>query len=167
MRRFILIFLIVLGGSSFAGQYPYDLKGKIKLNPRKHYPNGVNLVVLGPIGMGGITYDYFIVPKFAVEGGLGIQPDFQHLGFTVGGRYHFFGNTPLRLTPYLGVYTAFGAYEGNNFQNYSVYIPVGLNRIKKNLSVSLEVGYRQLVGVKGGFYGSLKIGPRWKVFKKK
>ncbi len=116
----------------------------------------------GPLGTAGVSFDYFLTPKWVLEIGAGARNLTPDLGLTVGGRYHFFGKTTLNFTPYLGIYTAFSPIQ-NDVQNYSLYIPFGLHRIKKNkISWSVEVAYRQSVDRPSDhFYGGAKLGFRF------
>jgi len=83
-------------------------------------------------------------------------------GFMIGGRYHFFGNTPINITPYIGVFSGF-EYTGSDIRNYNLYIPVGLQRIKRNqLTWSVEVAYQNNAYRPDiHFYGGAKLGYRF------
>ncbi|NOQ71897.1 MAG: hypothetical protein GQ574_07845 [Crocinitomix sp.] len=138
------------------------LKKKRKFNRRAQYPAGFNIYGGGPHGLIGLSFDYFITPKIALEVGSGIRNFTPDVGFFAGGRYHFLGKTPLNLTPYLGVYSGF-EYTGNDVRNYNLYVPFGIQRIKKNkIAWSIEVAYQRNSYSKGNnIYGGAKLGFRF------
>lgn len=145
----------------------FKKKKKFTLNRRVQYPAGFNLYALGPTGFLSGSFDYFIRPKISVEIGGGLREiprnnDPIAHGFMIGGRYHFFGNTPLNITPYIGVFSGF-EYTGSDVRNYNLYIPIGLQRIKKNkLSWSIELAYQNNVYEPNNhFYGGAKLGFRF------
>lgn len=166
MRQIILSFIILFSVQSvLAVETEFESllkKKKVELNRRVKYPAGFNLYALGPVGLGGISFDYFIVPKISLEVGAGFRNFNPDYGFFVGGRYHFFGNTFLNTTPYVGVFSGF-EYTGNDLRNYNLYIPLGIQHIKKNkVSWSLEVAYkRNTENLEKNFYGGGKIGFRF------
>ena len=140
---------------------------KFTLNRRIQYPAGFNLYALGPTGFASASFDYFIWPKISLELGGGLREvplngdQIEH-GFMIGGRYHFFGNTPINITPYIGVFSGF-EYTGSDIRNYNLYIPVGLQRIKRNqLTWSVEVAYQNNAYRPDiHFYGGAKLGYRF------
>tara|TARA_B110000037_G_C17126396_1_gene508334 strand:- start:1741 stop:2268 length:528 start_codon:yes stop_codon:yes gene_type:complete len=140
----------------------FKKRKKLKFNRRVQYPAGFNIYAAGPVGLVGLSFDYFITPKIALEVGSGIRNLAPDIGFFGGGRYHFFGKTPLNLTPYVGIYSGF-EYTGNDIRNYNLYIPVGIQRIKKNrIAWSLEVAYQRNSYDKGNnIYGGGKLGFRF------
>jgi hypothetical protein len=165
MKWIIGISLILFLGVGFANDpissfQPLDKK--IELNRRVKYPAGFNLYAMGPIGIGGISFDYFIVPKIALEIGAGARTFDSDYGFLAGGRYHFFGNTLVNTTFYLGVYSGF-EYINESLRNYNLYIPFGLQRIKKNrLAWSIEIAYkRDDYDLGNNLYGGGKLGIRF------
>jgi len=168
MRRWIKLVIIVVmsfPGVSASANVPLN-NGKFKklsdLNRRARFPFGVNAYGFGPIGGAAATVDYFITPKFAMEAGVGYRDwDFNH-AFALGARYHFFGKTTLHLTPYIGIYTSFH-YNGNDLQNHSLYIPVGLHKIKKNgITWSIECAWQGNTFFGNDFTGGFRIGYRFK-----
>lgn len=166
MKSTSLIFLLLVcsfSASAFDGDFLSPLKDKkLELNRRDKYPAGFNLYALGPVGLGGVSFDYFIVPKFSLELGAGARNFNPDLGFFVGGKYHFFGNSFLNTTPYVGVFSGF-EYTGGDLRNYNLYIPFGIQHIKKNhLAWSVEVAYkRDVYDPSRNFYGGVKIGFRF------
>lgn len=74
----------------------------------------------------------------------------------------FLGKTPLNLTPYIGVFSAFN-HNGTDLQNYNLYVPFGIHRIKKNrLNWSIEVAYQRSIDRPDeNFYGGAKLGFRF------
>lgn len=155
-----LVFAFSGNASNFVGDKGF--KEKFKLNRRSKYPAGANLQVLGPIGLVAASFDYFLSPKWAIEIGVGARDFTPNLGFSVGGRYHFFGKTPTNLTPYIGLYSGFSTTE-NDIQNYNLYVPVGIHKIKRNkLNWSLEIAYqRNADRLEEHFYGGFKLGFRF------
>ncbi|MBK9190889.1 MAG: hypothetical protein IPM77_04875 [Crocinitomicaceae bacterium] len=155
--------LLAISSQSFADT-PFETE-KIKLNRRSTRPFGFNLYAFGPIGGIGATADIFISPKFAFEAGAGYRDwDLNH-AFTAGIRYHFFGKTFLNFTPYTGVYVAFH-YNGNDLQNNSVYIPLGLHKIKKNgFCWSAEIAWQRNTFFSNDLTGGFRIGYRFKTKK--
>ncbi len=135
---------------------------KLNFNRRVQYPAGFNIYGGGPVGVVGLSFDYFLTPKIALEIGGGARNLTPDLGFFAGGRYHFFGKTPLNLTPYIGVYSGF-EYTGDDIRNYNLYVPFGIQRIKKNkLAWSIEVAYQRNSYDKGNhLYGGGKLGFRF------
>lgn len=135
---------------------------KPKFNRRVKYPAGFNIYGAGPGGLIGLSFDYFVTPKIAFELGGGMRNFRPDLGFFAGGRYHFFGKTPLNLTPYIGLYSGF-EYTGSDVRNYNLYIPFGIQRIKRNrLAWSIEVAYQRNSYDKGNkLYGGAKLGFRF------
>ena len=166
MKSTSLIFLILLcafSASAFDGELLEPLKKKkVDLNRRGKYPAGFNLYALGPVGLGGVSFDYFIVPKISLEIGAGARNFNPDLGFFVGGKYHFFGNSFLNTTPYIGVFSGF-EYTGDDLRNYNLYVPFGIQHIKKNhLAWSIEVAYKRDAYDTGrNFYSGAKIGYRF------
>lgn len=163
-NSFIFLFLLcTFSASAFEGDLIDPLKKKkVDLNRRDKYPAGFNLYALGPVGLGGVSFDYFIVPKISLELGAGARNFYPDLGFFVGGKYHFFGNSFLNTTPYIGVFSGF-EYTGGDLRNYNLYVPFGIQHIKKNhLAWSIEVAYkRDVYEPSRTFYGGAKIGYRF------
>ncbi len=165
MKQVLAILFVLSTGFSFANVIDLnevEKRKKFKLNRRAQFPAGFNLYAFGPSGLGGVSFDYFVVPKLSLEIGAGARNFDPDLGYFVGARYHVFGNTPLNITPYIGVFTT-AEYTGNDIRNYNLYIPVGLQRIKKNrLSWSIEVAYqRNSYDPSRSFYGGGKLGFRF------
>ena len=158
---FVFIFALISSASEIA---PTDfLKNKkLKdLNRRAKYPIGVNVYAFGPVGLMAITGDWFLTPKVALELGAGIRDFDGNHAFTVGGRYHIFGNSFLNMTPYVGIYSAFH-YNGSSLQNNSLYIPFGIHKIKKSkLSWSAEVAYQKNTFFSNRLVGGFRIGYRF------
>jgi hypothetical protein len=147
-------------------EYPQKMKLD-KLNRRSNFPIGINAYGLGPIGGLALTADFFLTPKVALEVGAGVRNFDLDNGFTIGVRYHVFGKTLLNLTPYVGLYTAFH-HNGTNLQNNSVYVPVGLHKIKKNgFSWSAEVAWQRNTFMSNGWSGGFRLGYRFKTGKGK
>ena len=166
MKRLSIVFILLaaaFSATAFEGDFMNQpTKKKVDLNRRDKYPAGFNLYALGPVGVGGVSFDYFIVPKISLELGAGARNFNPDLGFFVGGKYHFFGNSFLNTTPYIGVFSGF-EYTGDDLRNYNLYVPFGIQHIKKNnLAWSLEVAYKRDVYDPGrSFYGGAKIGYRF------
>lgn len=162
----ILILIVGFGGKATEpNPIKYEngfFKKKKPFNRRDKYPAGFNLQVLGPIGITGVTFDYFVVPKIALEIGAGVKNFDSDFGFMGGGRYHFFGNTTSGLTPYLGLYSGF-QYTGSDIQNYNLYIPFGIQKIKRNkFTWSIEGAYqRSIDNLSQQWYGAAKVGFRF------
>lgn len=157
-----LIFFTSLGYCRDGIPTNQPLDKKFELNRRDKYPAGINAYALGPIGIGGISFDYFVVPKICLEVGAGARTFDSDYGFLAGGRYHFFGNTFVNTTFYLGVYSGF-EYINESLRNYNLYIPFGLQRIKKNrLAWSIEIAYkRDDYNLSNRIYGGAKLGFRF------
>ena len=118
-------------------------KDKKKKNQRQERPIGVNIMGFGPGGLGGVSMDGFLGPKFAIEAGAGLRNQEGDFSYFVGGRYHLLGGTRLNFTPYVGAYTAFHN-TGRDVQNHAVYFPIGVHRIKKNgFNWAAEIAYRR------------------------
>ncbi len=163
MRNLLLI-VIVLSSTSFAAEptnFEDNFRKKRDLNRRAKYPLGINAYALGPFGIGGVSIDYFIVPKVSLEVGAGLRNFNGDAGFIVGGRYHFFGNSFLNLTPYVGAIAGI-ARPNNQLDGYNLYLPVGIQRIKKNrITWSVEVAYQwNSDRPNSNFYGGGKLGIR-------
>ncbi len=142
------------------------MKDKIKdVNPRNKFPSAVNIYAFGPVGLASLTYDYFIEPNFAIEGGLGYRLNENNVGFTFGGRFHLMGRGPQRLTPYFGLYNSVGPVSGT-WEYYNLYIPAGINRIQRNgFNWSFEMAFQWNTSVGRWISGGIKFGPRFKIFK--
>lgn len=137
-----------------------DKDGGFK-NRRSERPIGVHLMGFGPAGLAGVSLDGFLGPKFALEGGAGVQNQEGDFAYFIGGRYHFLGGTFLNLTPYVGAYTTFH-YNGRDVQNHAVYFPVGLHKIKKSgFQWSAELAYRKSMYTDKTLHGAFKIGYRF------
>lgn len=137
-------------------------KKKLKdLNRRKKNPFGVNVYGFGPIGVAAASFDCFITPKVALEIGAGFRNLNLDVAYTIGARYHIFGKTFLSLTPYFGIYSAFH-YNGTSLQNNSLYIPVGIHKIKKNkFSWSVEIAYQRSIFRTNNISGGFRVGYRF------
>lgn len=169
MKRILAVLCVFYLGIALANPLVFEGKGreKFKLNRRASFPAGLNIYGLGPTGKVAVTFDYFLTSKLSFELGAGLK-DFgsKNLGdehaFTIGGRYHFFGNTPLNITPYLGVFSSF-EYTGSDMRNFNLYVPVGFQRIKKNgFTWSVEAAYQQnIYDPSRKIYGGGKIGFRF------
>lgn len=166
MQRLVLYLLCLFSVQTAVGvETDFDAllkKKKVELNRRDKYPAGFNLYALGPVGIGGVSFDYFIVPKISLELGVGIQNFNPDHGFFVGAKYHIFGNTFLNTTPYIGVFSGF-EYANKDVRNYNLYIPIGIQHIKKNkIAWSIEVAYkRNAANIEQNIYGGAKIGFRF------
>lgn len=171
MKKILTAIFVICAGVVFASPVEFVDKGKgkkkFKLNRRAKHPAGINLYIAGPAGIAGASFDYFITPKFSLEAGAGIrdfrfEPEEVNPAFFFGGRYHFLGKTPINTTPYIGVFSGF-EHTGNDLRNFNLYIPVGIQRIKKNkVSWSIEVAYQRNSYQPGKrFYGGGKIGFRF------
>ena len=174
-RAALLLFSFFFMQSIFSAEFSrandlldYPQKMKLdKLNRRSKFPIGLNAYGLGPIGGLALTADFFLTPKVALEVGAGFRNFDLDNGFTIGVRYHVFGKTLLNLTPYLGLYTAFH-HNGTSLQNNSVYVPVGLHKIKKNgFSWSAEVAWQRNTFMTNGWSGGFRLGYRFKAGKGK
>tara|TARA_B100000809_G_C15091538_1_gene513372 strand:- start:1088 stop:1600 length:513 start_codon:yes stop_codon:yes gene_type:complete len=168
MKELILILLLL----PFAVYSNYSLENNHKelflKNRRAKYPVGINFVGFGPSGVAGLSMDWFIKPKFNLEFGAGLNDlkIFQPSYFA-GGKYHFFGNTISNTTIYLGFFdkVTIDSIGTNNL----LYIPIGLQRIKKNkLTWNIEVAYTYDIDTfKSNVYGAFKLGYRLNRFGKK
>ncbi len=165
MKKTLLFGWLIISSIAFAGS-PLDgfkdKKDKFKLNNRVKYPAGFNLYGGGAVGLAALSFDYFITPKLSLEVGAGVRNFDSDLGFTFGGRYHFFGKTPINVTPYIGVYSGF-EHTGSDFRNYNLYIPFGIHRVKRNrFTWSIEVGYqRNSYEPSQKFFGGGRLGFRF------
>src|SRR5687768_304487 len=74
-----------------------------KLNQRVDHRFGINAYGFGPVGLAAVSADWFITPKVAFEAGGGFRDFDGSHAFTLGFRYHLFGKSFLKLTPYVGV----------------------------------------------------------------
>jgi hypothetical protein len=136
-------------------------KDKKRTNLRADRPIGVNLTGFGPGGLVSASIDGFLTPKFALEGGAGLRNEDGDLSYFLGGRYHLLGGTKLRLTPYVGVYTAFHNNE-RDIQNHALYVPIGLHKVKKNgFNWAIEAAYERNTFKEGNWTGAFKIGYRF------
>lgn len=167
MRKSALILgTLFFSVTSFCGidsTFDFSPKGKLDdLNRRSRFPVGINAYGFGPVGGLALTADFFITPKVAFELGGGFRDlDLNH-AFTLGFRYHVLGNSFLNLTPYIGIYSAFH-YNGSDLQNNSLYIPIGLHKIKKNgFSWSVEMAWQRNTFFSNGFTGGFRLGYRFK-----
>jgi hypothetical protein len=162
MLGFSLVLFLHVGFTSDSISFVEPFDKKIELNRRDKYPAGINLYAMGPIGIGGISFDYFIVPKIALEIGAGARTFDSDYGFMAGGRYHFFGNSLVNTTFYVGLYSGF-EYLNESLHNYNLYIPFGIQRIKKNrLAWSIEIAYkRDDYNLGNNLYGGGKLGIRF------
>ncbi len=133
-------------------------KDDIKLNPRKKYPFGVAINLLGTSGHLALSINGYVIPKINIEVGSGV---FNTKGIFVpsmflGGKYHFAGNTWSKTTFYLGIYDA----VNYNFKIHHLYFPLGINRIKKNhLTWSVEIAFQPDKSYYNStMWGAFKIG---------
>ncbi|HIP37054.1 MAG TPA: hypothetical protein EYG85_09390 [Crocinitomix sp.] len=139
----------------------------IKLNPRKKYPFGASIHLLGPSGHLALSVNAFVVPKINIELGTGLYNAnslFQYSTF-IGGKYHFGGNSFLNTTFYLGVYDAFS----HDFNRHHLYFPLGLHKIKRNqLTWSVEVAFQpDKAYYDSTFWGAFKVGYQFGIKTKK
>lgn len=81
-----------------------QLDKKFELNRRDKYPAGINAYALGPIGIGGISFDYFVVPKICLEVGAGARTFDGDYGFLAGGDT-IFSETLLSIRHFIWAYT--------------------------------------------------------------
>lgn len=171
MKSIMIACMLLMAQLSLAGGSDWENSSKFKklrdFNRRAQYPVGLNAQAFGPIGGLALTADWFMTPKLALEAGAGFRDlDLNH-GFSLGIRYHFFGKTLLNMTPYVGVYTAFH-YNGSDLQNNSIYIPVGLHRIKKNgFCWSVEAAWQRNTFFDNGITGAVRLGYRFKTSRNK
>jgi hypothetical protein len=134
-----------------------------KANLRQERPIGMHLGAFGPAGWVSGSLDGFITPKIALEGGAGIRNAEADVSYFVGARYHLLGGLPISLTPYVGVYGA-AHNEGRDVNFHSLYVPLGVNKIKRNgFSWSAEVAYEKnsFKPENKNLSGSFKIGYRF------
>jgi hypothetical protein len=175
MKQILVAIMIMSASVSFSNHFElntaelpsveFDLLNKRKkrmINRRAQYPAGFNMYGGGPHGLVGLSFDYFITPKIALEVGSGVRNFTPDIGFFGGGRYHFLGKSLLNFTPYVGVYSGF-EYTGSDIRNYNLYIPFGIQKIKRNkLAWSIEVAYQRNSYDKGNnLYGGGKLGFRF------
>lgn len=162
MKRGVFVFFACLLTGQLLATSPYEPRFSDILNRRKKFPLGINAYAVGPVGFFAVTADYFATPKLAFELGGGIRNEDFDNGFTLGARYHVLGKTTLGLTPYVGIYTAFH-YNGNDLQNYGLYIPVGIHKIKKNgFSWSAEFAWKRNVFTGNNMSFGVRVGYRFK-----
>ena len=134
-----------------------------KSNLRQERPIGIHLGVFGPGGCFSGSLDGFITPKIALEGGAGIRNAEADVSYFVGARYHLLGGLPISLTPYVGVYGA-AHNEGRDLNFHSLYVPFGVNKIKRNgFSWSAEIAYEKNSFKTGNknLNGSFRVGYRF------
>jgi len=165
MKRGVAVILVLISSLSYGYTIDFDQdlkKNPFKLNRRAKHPAGFNIYFAGPVGLAGASFDYFIVPKFSVEIGAGIRDFDANVGYFGGGRFHFFGNSFLNTTPYLGLFSGF-EFKNGDIRNYNLYIPFGIQRIKKNKTTwSIEVAYQRNTYSPGNrIYGGGKLGFRF------
>lgn len=146
MKRYIALLILISSSLLSLGNdiesFDLNKRKKLDLNRRDKYPAGFNVYIGGPVGTVAATFDYFITSKFSLEVGGGVRTFNDEYGFLFGGRYHFFGKTFTNMTPYIGVFSAF-EYTGSDIRNYNLYIPFGIQRIKKNkFTWSIEAAYQ-------------------------
>lgn len=151
--KIVILFFVFINGFNIVFS-----KDGIKLNPRKKYPFGVAINLLGPSGHLGVSINGFVVPKINIEVGSGV---FNTSGILMpsvflGGKYHFAGNTWSRTTFYLGVFDA----VDYNFKTHNLYFPLGISKIKKNhLTWSVEIAFQpDRVYYNSTMWGAVKIG---------
>jgi len=139
-----------------------DKKKGIKPSLRREKPLGINLGAFGPGGLISGSLDGFITPNIALEGGVGIRNMEADISYFVGARYHLLGKWPIPITPYVGIYTAAHNNE-RKVDFHSVYVPVGLHRIKKSgFNWAAELAYEKNDFKEGkNLSGSFKIGYRF------
>jgi hypothetical protein len=147
--------------SELEGTELLNKEKKKKNNLRSERPIGVTMSAFGPGGMISASMDGFLTPKFALEGGAGIRNEQGEINYFLGGRYHLLGGTFLKMTPYVGAYTAFHN-NGRDVQNHSLYIPFGIHKIKKSgFNWSAEVAYERNTFKDKHLSGAFKIGYRF------
>ncbi|WP_066758260.1 hypothetical protein [Crocinitomix algicola] len=170
MKQVLAFILIIISSFIYANEFQEifpEKDRKIVWNRREKYPAAINLYALGPIGLIGVSFDYFINQKLNIEAGAGIRSFENDPGFTLGLKYNFLGKTPLNLTPYVGIFNGFEPTE-NSIRNYNIYIPFGLHRLKRDrFTWSVEVAFQYNVYRKDEyFFGGFRMGYRFG-FKKK
>jgi len=152
MKKYFVIFLLLsFNILSFS-------KDKIKLNPRKRYPVGVTLNLLGPSGHLAMSINAFVIPKINIEAGYGIF-NINSLfvqSMYLGGKYHFGGNTISNTTFYLGIYDD----VSYDLKSHHLYFPLGVHKIKRNhLTWSLEIAFQpDKAYYDSTLWGAFKIG---------
>lgn len=164
MRKFLLFLFVIgfsLNGITSNEFSQVDFFKNKKLNRRAKDPLGLNLYFIGPVSGAGISIDYFITPKFALEAVAGFRDIELNNAFSLGLRYHFFGKTFLSLTPYIGLYTGFH-HNQTTLQNHAVYVPVGLHKIKKSgFSWSAEIAWQNNLMTSNSVTCGFRIGYRF------
>jgi len=167
---FVFIFLTSFVNANELNK-PLDIKDYYYKNRREKYPLGINAMALGPAGFFGVSVDYFFTSKINIEGGIGMINFYNRLpSYFIGGKYHLFGSTVSNTTFYGGVYGRFYT-DGQTVNPVSaVYVPVGIQRVKRNQVVwNLEVAYLfNLSTNRTEVWGAMKLGYRFdKLFNKK
>ncbi|MCB9225515.1 MAG: hypothetical protein R2780_01880 [Crocinitomicaceae bacterium] len=172
MKPRLIITMLMVAIQSFAVEndpkgFPDDEslfrkdKEVVKKNLRAERPIGVNLTGFGPGGLVSGSIDGFLTPKIALEGGAGLRNEQGDVSYFLGGRYHLLGGTRLKMTPYVGVYTAFHN-NGRDVQNHSIYVPVGLHKIKKSgFNWAVEAAFERNTFKEGNWTGAFKVGYRF------
>ncbi len=163
MKKILFLSLLIFFTYDSSAQFKEIFKSR-----REKLPLGINLVMFGPNGLIGISVDYFVTPKLNFEIGTGRQLPFTlPQSYYFGGKYHFFGKTFVNATFYLGIYDAF-YYTGTDLRNHSIYIPFGIQRIKKNkFAWSLEVAFQNNINYNSYVWGAAKFGFRFDTRSKK
>jgi len=164
IKYFILLFVFIpLLGLSYEGN-----SNKIYKNRRSKYPVGINIIAFGPTRIAGVSFDWFMLPKVNIEMGAGITnlKTFRPSYFA-GAKYHFFGNTILNTTFYLGLFDNITL--DSTLLNQQLYVPFGIQRIKKNkLTWNIEVAYTYNISTfQSQVWGAFKLGYRFNRFDKK
>ncbi len=94
-------------------------------NPRGYYPFGIGLNILGPTGVFSTEANYLLKPSFEALLGLGIG------GGYAGFRYHIFGGTEKRSTPYIGGFVNVDLSDIILVGQPSLYFPLGVEYLSK------------------------------------
>jgi hypothetical protein len=140
---------------------------KIKPNPRKKYPFGISLNLLGPSGHLALSVNTFVIPKINIELGMGVfnNDDFFTPRSFLGVKYHFGGNSISKTTFYIGVYDAISF----DFQKHNLYFPIGVSRIKKNhFTWSVELAFQPTkIYYDSTLWGAIKVGYQFGFHKRK
>lgn len=155
----------------FSQSQSYSLGG-VQLNPRKKYPFGVNVHLLGPSGHLALAINAFVIPKINLELGFGVfnKDNFFTTRSFLGFKYHFGGNLISKTTFYLGIFDAISL----DFQKHNLYFPIGINRIKRNhFTWSAEIAFQPTkLYYDSNLWGAIKVGYQFgfhkqnKIFKK-
>jgi hypothetical protein len=160
-----LIYIIFIG--LFLNQNQSYSFERVILNPRKKYPFGASVNLLGPSGHLAFSLNTFVIPKINIELGVGVfnNDNFFTPRSFFGVKYHFGGSLISKITFYLGVYDAISL----DFQKHDLYFPLGISRIKRNhFTWSVEFAFQPTkIYYDSTLWGAIKVGYQFGFHKRK